>query len=86
MVPLSYPPEWDTILQQRRSVEQRFIDDKFYKDLDKKEKEEDKRNRRIYGDTLKAQIEMKNRMNLGTMTYVEKKFNRPDLKEYKQGK
>ena len=65
----------------RRSIEQRFKEDDFNKQLDRMEKEERMKTKLMYNDFLKQQIDLKKSQRHGTMTDIEVKLNRYDIPE-----
>lgn len=65
----------------RRSIEQRFKEDDFNKQLDRMEKEERMKTKMMYNDFLKQQIDLKKSQRHGTMTDIEVKLNRYDIPE-----
>lgn len=67
----------------RKSIEQRFQEDDFNRKIDKLQREETKKTQQQYQEMLNKQIEIKRKMNLGTMTHMEKKLNKSDLHGYK---
>ena len=65
----------------RHIMEQRYADDV------RRRKEEDREQKRLYSDTLKYQKAIQEQMknNYGKMTMQEKRFNKEDLRAYRQG-
>ena len=62
-------------------MEQRYADDM------RRRKEEEREQKRLYSETLKYQKAIQDQMknNFGKMTMQEKKFNKGDLRAYRQG-
>ena len=71
----------------RMELQYRHTREEEMRKEDEKRRVEDKLGQKIYGDTLEFQRGISNRQKMcfGSMTEVEKKMNKLDLKSYKEG-
>lgn len=71
----------------KRVIEDRHKEENDYRVFEKTLKNQDKERRQIYKDTLDHQMKIMDlqKHKYGTMTEQEKKLNRVDLHNYKEG-